>query len=69
MKRYITIALLAILFILVFSIIYLQFLAGVPEGEPSVTGRFIGFSPESATTLLALLIVFLLVWFTWKERE
>lgn len=69
MKRYMTIALSALLLILVFSIIYLQFLVGVPEGEPAVIGRVIGFSAEYATTFMGLLIVFFLVWFTWEKRE
>jgi hypothetical protein len=69
LKRHRIIGFSALLLIIVFSIIYIQLLSGVPGEEPSATGFLIGFSSESATTLMGLLIVFLLVWFTWKERE
>jgi hypothetical protein len=69
LKRRRIIGFSALLLILVFSLVYIQLLSGASGEEPSATGFFIGFSPESATTLMGLFIVSLLVWFTWKERE
>lgn len=67
-KRYSIALIVFVLFALVIT--YLQFI-GTPEssGGVGIVGQVIASPMESATTFSALVIVFVLVWFTFGRKE
>ncbi len=67
MKKQYAISLM-IFFILVAAVVYLQYLKG-EVSETALVGNVIASPAESATTFTGLLIVFVLVWYTFGKED
>lgn len=59
---------LVLFFLLVATVVYLQYMKGEVT-ENALVGNVIASPAESATTFTGLLIVFVLVWYTFGKEE
>jgi heme/copper-type cytochrome/quinol oxidase subunit 2 len=67
MKKQYAISLIVFL-MLVTAVVYLQFMKG-DVSENAIVGNVVASPAESATTFTGLLIVFVLVWYTFGKEE